>query len=58
MIIEKFAANTIAKFPEDIMESVVTPTASYLFNLSKTTVRLEESEGRAFHRSTLRLLLM
>ena len=54
----KYAAYTIKEFPEDIMASVVTPAADHLFNVSKTSVRLEEVEVRAFHRATMRLLFL
>ena len=55
---EKYAANTVDNFLEDIMASVVTLAADRLFDMRKTAVRLEETEGRAFHRATASLLLM
>ena len=58
MIMEKYSSNTTEDFPEDITLSMVTLAEDHLFDVNKTTVRLNEAEGRAFCRETARLLLL
>ena len=55
---EKYVADTIEEFPEDITVSEVTPDVDHLFDVSPTATRLEETEGRAFHRATMRFLFL
>ena len=37
---------------------MVTPEADHLFHVSETAVKLEEEEGRDFHRATSRILFL
>ena len=55
---EKYVVVIIKDFPEDITLSMVTLAEDHLFDVNKTTVRLNEAEGRAFRREMARLLLL
>ena len=55
---DKSLANTIEEFLEDTTALEVMPAADHLFDVSTTATRLEETEGREFHRAKARLLFL
>ena len=55
---EKYVVDTIKEFLEDITTSVVTPAADNISGVRDMAVRLEDAEGRAFHRSKESLLFL
>ena len=54
----KYSSNISKGLPEDITTSVVTLAVDHLYNVRKTSFRLEEAAGRSFHRAAVRLLFL
>ena len=55
---DKYVADTIGKFPEDITALVVIPAVYHLLNVSTKTTQLNETEVRDFHRATKSLIFL
>ena len=56
--IEKYMADTIDDFLEDTTALVVMPSMYHLFDVITATTRIEDMEGRDFHRATARVLFL
>ena len=55
---EKYLADTIKEFPEEIVGGAATPAAYHLYMVGGDDKRLGEARAKAFHRCVARLLFM